>query len=123
MSARRFQDERGRRWEVEVRAKRDWRFEPLRGNPAAARRAVPPLYADDPFELSEQELRRILATASPVGTGISAEGEPPSTDPSARPRSPFRDDDGPPRERRPRSPFGDDDDPGPPPRPASPFRD
>lgn len=114
MSARKFQDEQGRRWQVTARSKRDWRFEPLRGNPAAPRRAVPPLYADDPFELSERELRKILATASPRG-GRSSPAEPPSS----RPRSPFLDDEEPPSER-PRSPFGDegpDERPAPPPSP------
>ncbi|MGH7541637.1 MAG: hypothetical protein ACRELC_11620 [Gemmatimonadota bacterium] len=60
MSVRKFRDREGRGWRVEVRSRREWRLAPLPGNPAAPRVAVPPLYAEDPFELSDQELWRIL---------------------------------------------------------------
>lgn len=105
MSERKFQDDRGRRWRVVVRGRRDWRFEPLPGNPAPARSAEPPLYADDPFELSGRELRKILAGASP------APGEAKPGGSRVRPPSPFLDDREPgargDEEPGPPSPFGD----------------
>jgi len=66
MSHRRFSDRAGRRWEIRVRAKGDWEFRPVPGNPEPTRRGDGPLYQTDPFELSEQELQTILAGATPV---------------------------------------------------------
>ncbi len=106
MSFRKFQDAAGRRWRVKVRSKHDWLLEPLSGNPEKACPAVPPLYADDPFELSEEELRRILDEA---GGGEAAVGP-------GRP-SPFGDDYAPPAKPK----LFDDEAPGKPPR--SPFQD
>lgn len=101
MSHRRFSDRQGRRWEIRSEASGAWRFEPVSGNPGPARHGRPPLYATDPFELSERELRTILRDADPVSGG------------GARPKtpggpSPFPDDDQPATPER-RSPFLDDD--------------
>lgn len=63
MGQRRFRDRDGRGWEVRADSKYRWRFEPLRGNDQPQRAARPPGYTDDPFELSEQELQRLLDTA------------------------------------------------------------
>jgi hypothetical protein len=79
MSVRNFKDKSGRRWQVKIRSRHEWLLEPLPGNPETAKTVEPPLYAEDPFELSEQELQRILA-----GAGGSQES-------SNRP-SPFKDD-------------------------------
>lgn len=74
----------------------EWRFEPLPGNPGAPRRVRPPLYAgDDPFELSEQELRSILGSATPdAKTGRGTPGASPFGDvhEPRRKKSPFLDD-------------------------------
>jgi len=93
MSVRAFQDASGRRWQVKIRSRHQWILEPLSGNPEAPRTVEPPLYAEDPFELSEQELRRILESAG--GSGAGPAGSPPS-----RP-SPFKDDPEPPPRDRP----------------------
>lgn len=78
MSIRNFKDASGGRWQVKVRSRREWLLDPLPGNPQTPRTVEPPLYAEDPFELSEQELQRILAGARE------------STSPPGRP-SPFKD--------------------------------
>ena len=64
MSNRRFSDWQRKQWEVQVTSKSEWQFNPIGGNNASARRVCPPLYAgDDPFELSEQELQKILGNS------------------------------------------------------------
>lgn len=77
MAGRRFADRDGNRWEVRVRSRSEWEFEPVEGNPGPARAAASPGYEKDPFELSVEELQRVLDSSRP---------------PSARPRkSPFLD--------------------------------
>lgn len=63
MADRRFQDRAGARWEVRVRGKSEWSFEPVEGNPGPARTVTPPGYERDPFELSVEELQRLLEAA------------------------------------------------------------
>lgn len=99
MSHRRFADRDGTRWEVRVASKHEWRFEPVPGNPRAPRRARPPLYAgNDPFELSERELRTILAGGARetgrAGQTGDARGVSPFGDTHRAPekKSPFLDD-------------------------------
>lgn len=87
MSFRSFKDASGGRWQVKVRSRREWLLDPMPGNPQTPRTVEPPLYAEDPFELSEQELQRILAGAE-------------SASPPSRP-SPFEDDSESPPEDRP----------------------
>lgn len=126
MSHRRFVDGEGRSWVVKVVTKGRWQFEAGADHGAPPRVGSPPLYAgEDPFELSEEELRAILSDARPTRPGRrhetgSAAGktspfgdvyEPPA------PRSPFADDDAP--SGKP-SPFGDAQRP---PERRSPFRD
>ena len=96
MSHRKFSDRRGNRWEVRVASRSEWRFEPLSGNPGTPYRVRPPLYAgDDPFELSERELRSILGNATP---NPKADRETPDASPFGdvyeprRKKSPFLDD-------------------------------
>lgn len=109
MSFRKFRDEEGRRWQVRVASRSEWLLEPIGGTPGPARRGAAPLHAgSDPFEVSEEELRRILADARPVGG--RAPGDEGSTsghgsaDGGAR-ESPFGDDWQPPEKK---SPFLDD---------------
>ena len=74
MAHRKFQDRQGRGWRIRPESRRRWWFEPLRGNDEMKRAAQPPGYADDPFELSEKELQRLLDGALPSrGTA----GKPP----------------------------------------------
>lgn len=58
-------DREGRRWEVRVRSRAEWGFEPVEGNPGPARTGAPPSYEADPFELSVEELQRALDSAQP----------------------------------------------------------
>lgn len=53
------------RWEVRVRGRSEWDFEPVEGNPGPARTAAAPSHERDPFELSVEELRRLLDSAPP----------------------------------------------------------
>jgi hypothetical protein len=57
---RRFADRDGKRWEVRVRGRSEWLFEPVEGNAGPARTGAPPGYETDPFELSIEELQRVL---------------------------------------------------------------
>ncbi|MFQ6046564.1 MAG: hypothetical protein ACE5PT_09470 [Gemmatimonadales bacterium] len=77
MGYRTFTDREGNRWEVRDRSASEWEFYPASGNPLAALRVKPPVYESDPFELSDEELQRLL------------------------------DEEGGPRSRRPKSPFAD----------------
>ena len=63
MGDRRFSDREGRRWEIRVRGKREWMFEPVEDNPGPVRTVTPPGYEADPFELSVEELQKLLDDA------------------------------------------------------------
>jgi hypothetical protein len=77
MAHRKFRDREGRWWEVRLRSRSEWDLEPAGDNPARARSVASPGYEKDPWELSEEELQRLL------------DG---SREPTARPRkSPFQD--------------------------------
>ena len=65
MGDRRFTDRDGLRWEVRVRGKNEWTFEPAEDNAGPARTARAPGYERDPFELSVEELQRLLDSAPP----------------------------------------------------------
>ena len=60
MGFRRFDDSQGHAWEIRPRSRSEWHFEPLPGNPAGRRTVSPPTYEEDPFELTAQELQRLL---------------------------------------------------------------
>jgi len=77
MGFRRFEDSEGRSWEIRVRGRSEWHFEPLHGNPLARRTVGAPTYEEDPFELTDQELQQLL-NAGRQGT-------------MRTPRSPFKD--------------------------------
>jgi hypothetical protein len=64
MAYRRFVDRSGDAWEIRDRSRWDWTFEPVGGNAAAARTARAPGYQDDPFELSDSELQKLLDAAT-----------------------------------------------------------
>jgi hypothetical protein len=127
MSHRRFVDGEGLSWVVKVITKGEWQFDPGSDHTSPPRLGHPPLYAgDDPFELSEEELRALLADARPkIGrSGGSSRGvagraspfgdiyeppekRPPFLDAGEAParKSPFKDLGEPPEKR---SPFKDD---------------
>jgi hypothetical protein len=63
MADRRFTDREGRAWDVRVRSRSEWLYEPVGDNPGPARTGTPPGYETDPFELSVEELQQLLDTA------------------------------------------------------------
>lgn len=64
MAHRRFTDRDSYEWEVRVRTKGEWDLEPVGGNPHRARSVAAPGYETDPFELSKEELQRLLDASS-----------------------------------------------------------
>jgi hypothetical protein len=63
MGDRRFADRAGKRWDVVVRSRSEWVYEPVEDNPGPARAGEPPGYETDPFELSVEELQHLLDQA------------------------------------------------------------
>lgn len=66
MGYRRFTDRDGYHWEVRDRTSSEWELEPVGGNPNPRRVVRAPGYQSDPFELSEEELQRLLDEAGPA---------------------------------------------------------
>ncbi|HEX5438312.1 MAG TPA: hypothetical protein VFW98_14245 [Gemmatimonadaceae bacterium] len=64
MANRKFIDREGRHWEVRERTRAEWLLEPILDNPSTPRRVKPPAYESDPFELTDQELSRLLEQSS-----------------------------------------------------------
>jgi hypothetical protein len=75
---RRFTDPEGNEWEVRDFSKTAWEFHPVADNPGRIIRIDPPGYESDPFEMSEEELQRLLGRSGGPGR-------------SRPPKSPFRD--------------------------------
>jgi hypothetical protein len=65
MANRVFADKAGNRWEIRARSRSEWEFEPVEGNPGPARLVTPPAYEADPYEMSVEELQRILDASAP----------------------------------------------------------
>jgi hypothetical protein len=65
MAHRVFVDRNGQRWEVIPASRSEWQFQPVEGNPGPSRLAPPPGYETDPYELSVEELQRLLDSAAP----------------------------------------------------------
>lgn len=63
MAFRKFVDREGQEWEVRPRTKSEWDFEPSGSNPGRTRSAPSPGYEKDPYELSKEELQRLLDQA------------------------------------------------------------
>jgi hypothetical protein len=63
MGYRRFTDRTGQVWEVRDRTRNTWQLEPVSGNPGRSLTVPAPGYEQDPFELSEEELQRMLDAA------------------------------------------------------------
>ena len=60
MAYRNFTDASGRKWEIQVRAKSEWELHPAGDNKDRMRIVRPPGYEPDPFEMSIEELQRLL---------------------------------------------------------------
>lgn len=65
MAYRTFRDRDGNTWEVRPRSRSTWSIEPVQGNPGRARDVDSPGYEKDPFELSVEELQRLLDGSKP----------------------------------------------------------
>jgi hypothetical protein len=65
MGDRRFTDRQGLAWDVVVRGRQEWWFVPVDDNPGPRRETAGPGYERDPFELSTEELQRLLDAARP----------------------------------------------------------
>jgi len=48
-----------------VQSRSEWEFSPVEGNPGPGRLGEPPGYEADPYELSVEELQRLLDAARP----------------------------------------------------------
>lgn len=66
-----FKDRTGRSWDVEVspQSKREWVFRPIEGVERDQRLAAAPSHVDDPFEVSDAELQRLLDASRPRFAG------------------------------------------------------
>ena len=78
MAYRNFTDTQGRKWEIQVRAKSEWELHPVGDNKERPRTVRPPGYEPDPFEMSIEELQRLL-------------DQPDSPGRTRSPKSPFAD--------------------------------
>ena len=63
MGYRKFTDSDGRSWEIRDHSSSEWMFAPLPGNPEGRTAVSPPGYDNDPFELSNEELQKLLDAA------------------------------------------------------------
>lgn len=63
---RRFEDARGDGWEIRPQTDYKWQFLPLEGNDGMRRIVTPPPEVDDPFDLDERELRKLLDGGIPT---------------------------------------------------------
>lgn len=78
MGYRRFTDQAGNEWEVRDLTRSEWELQPVSGSGERPRRIPAPGYESDPFELSEEELQKLLGEGGDSGRSRPA-------------RSPFRD--------------------------------
>lgn len=60
MGYRKFTDRDGRQWEIQDRYSSQWEFVPQPGNVGKRTSVRPPGYEKDVFELSQEELQRLL---------------------------------------------------------------
>jgi hypothetical protein len=65
MGYRTFTDRDGTRWEVRARTRSEWEFHPAGDQPGRPRTVASPGYEKDPFELSVEELQRLLDGSDP----------------------------------------------------------
>lgn len=65
MGFRKFVDRERQPWEVRDLSRSEWEFSPSGDNPARPRTVQPPGYEQDPYELSQEELQRLLDASLP----------------------------------------------------------
>lgn len=63
---RTFRDTRGDGWEVRPQSDFKWHFVPLEGNDGIRTIVTPPPEADDPFDLDEHDLQKLLDSGIPT---------------------------------------------------------
>ncbi len=68
MGYRRFMDRDGNDWEVQDSSGSEWRLLPVSGNQKPQVTVRAPGYENDPFELSSEELQRLLDAARSART-------------------------------------------------------
>lgn len=68
MAHRRFRDQGGQEWEVHARTRDEWELDPVGDNPGRPRTARAPGYERDPYELSVEELQRLLDASTTPAT-------------------------------------------------------
>lgn len=72
MGYRRLTDRDGQQWEIRDLSSSEWCFEPVSGNSQGRVRVPAPGYEKDPFEVSTEELQRLLDAATGGGQGQAA---------------------------------------------------
>ena len=63
MGFRRFTDRDKCQWEIRPVGRGEWEFGPVGENPGKPRTVASPGYEKDPYELSQEELQKLLDTA------------------------------------------------------------
>ena len=78
MGFRRFSDRENRVWEIRPVSRSVWEFSPAADNAERPRTVARPGYETDPFELSQEELQRLLdgGDASPTRKVKNPFGDP-----------------------------------------------
>jgi hypothetical protein len=64
MAFRTFTDRDGLEWEIRPAARGEWEFSPIRSNPGPRRIVNAPGYEKDPYELSRDELQRLIDSST-----------------------------------------------------------
>ena len=65
MGFRKFIDRDKKEWEIRDVSRLEWEFSPAGDNQQRGRRVPPPGYEQDPYELSQEELQRLLDASTP----------------------------------------------------------
>ena len=63
MGFRRFVDREKCEWEIRPAGRGEWEFSPVGENPGRPRTVPSPGYEKDPYELSKEELQKLLDAA------------------------------------------------------------
>lgn len=64
MGFRRFTDRDARAWEIRPTSRSEWEFSPVGENTERPRTVASPGYEKDPYELSQEELQRLVDTSA-----------------------------------------------------------
>ena len=65
MGHRKFTDRAKQQWEVRTVSSSEWEFSPAGDNQLRPWTVPPPGYEKDPYELSQEELQRLLDSSTP----------------------------------------------------------